>query len=314
MSHSRSASSTRIRTTQIIPAFTMVSVTFSVGSPLTYRVRSLELPGNVHQIQADFQHGSHVFTSADFKLVTVHSLGGKPLIGRLSFRYTYGAASGIITVCGTDCPSADGMTLVTTPEGTNHVCLEHAAASAGFSADQASGPWNYRTQLMPGAAQVFKSIVRAANNALISALEASPNLTAVQIRKPLPELPTEHYLNLCVVYRAGRFLELFDHAKQYEPDDEVHSVESLFGGEVTFKKGENFANVIGSTGDKEIGGLSWIRLWAGEFGFYPTTCESFVQVRDESGRRPRRPRQDGEAHGQGVELGVYRAHLLWAQQ
>ncbi|KAB5531265.1 hypothetical protein GE09DRAFT_1064000 [Coniochaeta sp. 2T2.1] len=105
----------------------MISVTFSVGSPLAYRVRSLELPGQVHQVQADFQDGSHLFTSADFKLGTVHSLGGKALIGRLCFRYTYDAANGIITVCGIDFPSADGMTLITTPEGTNHICLEHAA-------------------------------------------------------------------------------------------------------------------------------------------------------------------------------------------
>jgi hypothetical protein len=250
----------------------MVSVTFSVGTPLAYRVRSLELPGLVHQIQAEFEDGSHTFTSSDFQLGTVHSLSSRSLIGRLSFRYSYQAANRVITVCGTDFASGDGMTLITMPEGTDYAYFEHAA-SAGFTADQ-SGPWNYRTQLMPGAAQVINSIARGANDALISALEATPDLV-VQVRKSFPELPMEHYLNLCVVYRGGRFLELFDHSHQYEPDDEVHAVDSVWGGEVTLNKGENFANVIGSTSDPKVAGLSWIQLWARQFGMYPTTCESF---------------------------------------
>lgn len=252
----------------------MLSVTFSVGSPLAYRVRSLELPGLVHQIQADLEDGTHTFTSRDFKLGTVHSLGRRALIGLLSFRYTYDAKNQTITVCSTDFSSADGMTLVTMPEGTDYACIEHAGPG-GFTADETSGPWNYRTQLMPGAADVFGGVVRGASDALIAALKATPDLT-VQLRTPFPELPMEHYLNLCVVYRRGRFLELFDQSREYEDGDEVHPFESVYGGTATFPVGAPFANVIGSTHDPKIKPYtSWVALWEAKVGVMPTKCESF---------------------------------------
>ncbi|RSH89959.1 hypothetical protein EHS25_001945 [Saitozyma podzolica] len=253
-------------------------VIFSVGNPVAYRVPSLDLPGLVSDVQINFEDGDHVFTSADFKLGTVHSAGNRPLIGRLTFRYSYNAANRTITVCGTDFPSADGMTLITLPDGSNpqqEACFEHAADGTGFAADELSGSrtWNYHSQLMPGAAKVFKSIVRGANEAMIAALEAStsPQLI-IQLRTPVPELPIEHYLNLAVVYRQGQFLELYDRSSQYETTDEIRPVDSVWGGEVKMTKNENFANVIGSTPDPKVG-RSWIDLWRKQFG-YPTSCTS----------------------------------------
>ncbi len=160
------------------------------------------------------------------------------------------------------------------PEGTDHACLEHTTQS-GFAADKAYGNavWNYNTQLMPGEAQIFKSIARDANNALIRALAEQPRLI-VQERRTLSRLPLADYLDLCFVYRDGRFLEKYDTNRQYTSSDKVHHLDSTFGGIVTFNKGENFANVDGSDLDPKIAGLSWIRLWAGEMGFYPTVCTS----------------------------------------
>lgn len=251
----------------------MFSTSFSVGSPISYRVPSLELPGQVHQIQVDFEDGEHTFTSPDFQLGTLHSAGSRPLMGRLTFRYSYDSTN---RVCGTDYSSADGMTLVTMPQGTDQACSEHAA-SGGFVADEVYGnsQWNYHSQLTPGAATIIKNIVRGANDALIAALETvtEPKLI-VQVRKTLPELPLEHYLNLCLVFRNGKFLETYNHTSQYAPHDQVVPLESVFGGIVMMNYGENFANGIGSTGDPKIAGLSWIRLWADQFGIYPTICTS----------------------------------------
>ena len=250
-----------------------LSVSFCI-STLAYCVSALELPGQSHQIQLEFEHGEHVCTSRDLKLGAINTLGGQTLVGRLSFRYSYDSTLGVVTVCGTDYASADGMILVTMPKGTDQACFEHAAIS-GFMADEAYGnaTWNYNTQLMPGAAQIFKGIARDASDALIGALLVQPQLV-IKVRKALSRLSLQNYLDLCVVYRDGEFLELYNPDRQYASSDEVHPFESVFGGIVTFNKGENFANVDGSTNDPKIGGLSWVRLWAGEMNFYPTVCSS----------------------------------------
>ena len=248
-------------------------VSFSISS-LAYRVSALELPGQSHHIQVDFEDGEHVFTSPDFNLGTINTLGGHILVGRFSFRYSYDSTDGVITVCGTDYPSAHGMTLITMPEGTDQACLEHAAQS-GFMADEAYGKamWNYNTQLMPGAAQVFKGIARDANDTLIRALVAHPHLV-VQVRETLSRLPLKDYLDLCVVYRDGTFLAIYDPNRQYTSSDQVRPFESVFGGIVTMNKDTKFANVIGSTNDPKINKLAWIRLWELYMGFYPGACTS----------------------------------------
>ena len=60
----------------------------------------------------------------------------------------------------------------------------------------------------------LKNIARNANDALIAALEAAaePKLI-VRVCKTLPELPMEHYPNLCVVFRNDEFLKTYDHTR-----------------------------------------------------------------------------------------------------
>lgn len=163
---------------------------------------------------------------------------------------------------------------MTMPEGMDEVCLEHAA-SPGFPGDHVyrNKTWNYHSQMMPAAAQIFKDIVRSANSALIAALEEAHELI-VQVRKTLRPMPMDLYLGLRVVHRNGEFLEMYDPNNEYETGDQIQPVDSVFGGQVTMKKGENFANVIGSTKDPKIPGLSWIQLWINQFAMTPTDCTS----------------------------------------
>ena len=152
-------------------------------------------------------------------------MGGHSLVGRLSFRYSYDAKRGTVTVCGTDYPSADGMTLITMPQGTDKDCFEHAAFT-GFLVDEIyrNGSWNYHSRLMPGAAKIFKDIARGANNAMIAALKAESKLP-VQVREMLPELPIDQYLNLCAVLRDGKLLKMYDQTHDYEKNDTIIGIE-----------------------------------------------------------------------------------------
>lgn len=55
------------------------------------------------------------------------------------------------------------------------------------------------------------------------------------------------------------------------------SFQSSWGGEVTFRYNEAFANVIGSCYDQKIAGLSWINLWENQFG-HAQCCASHNQL------------------------------------
>ena len=109
---------------------------------------------------------------------------------------------------------------------------------------------------------------------MIEALKRVPGLI-VRVRQHPPELSADDYLNLLTVYRRGEFLGLYDQGREYGPDDVVATIESVFGGEVTFKVNEAFANVIGSTHDPKIAGQAWLNLWVNQFEVYPTICTSF---------------------------------------
>ena len=56
---------------------------------------------------------------------------------------------------------------------------------------------------------------------------------------------------------------------------EIDGVRSQFGGAVTFAATDVFANVIGSTGDRPIDNLAWIRLWERTYNTTATQCSSF---------------------------------------
>src|SRR5262249_14429005 len=58
------------------------------------------------------------------------------------------------------------------------------------------------------------------------------------------------------------------------PGDKIVTVDSVWGGTVAFSHGEAFANVIGSTSDPKIAGLTWLTLWANQFGT-PNICTSY---------------------------------------
>ena len=150
----------------------MFSITIPAGSKLSYSVPSLEIIGNIPEIQIDIQDGTHVFTSNSFELGRVLSVEGRRLMGQIAFGYTYDAAKRTIAVAGTEFSSKDTIVLVTHPSGIDELCVERTV-SHGLILEETHRNrfWNYRTQLMPGAEKVFNMMVRDANEALIDLLK-----------------------------------------------------------------------------------------------------------------------------------------------
>jgi len=97
----------------------------------------------------------------------------------------------------------------------------------------------------------------------------------VKVRERPPELTAEDYGKFLTVYRGGKFLGLYEPGREYGPQDVVTTIESVYGGTVTFPQGHHFANVIGSTNDPKIDGQSWLDLWYNNIRVYPTICTSY---------------------------------------
>ncbi|KAM7193848.1 hypothetical protein V8F33_007534 [Rhypophila sp. PSN 637] len=264
-----------------------LAVTFPVSNSVPFCLPLLDIPVFSHNITVSFKDGTHLFSSPDFKIGTDYTHGERAIFGRLVFRYTYDSCNQCITVCGTDYPSADGMSLISHPEGSESqeeedTCVEHAAENVGFPADELHGrrSWNYHSQLMPGAAKVIKTIVRDANEALLAALKCftaadTPTPVSVITRSLPPILPLPIYHSLTSVHRDGKFLETYDPTKTYLAIDRINPIDSTYKGTKDLTEGWEFANVIGSTDDPHIDDRSWINLWEWACKEDPELCTSY---------------------------------------
>lgn len=252
----------------------MLNIEVNFSLPLGYRNAFVTLFEREHRMAFTLVEGTHTAESEVVDLGVVDGFGGRRLLGKFGFEYTYERERRVITVSGTDFDSAGSMCLTTFPEGTTEVCRQRCAGG-GFVADDlgANPHWNYVTSLTPGLFDVLKGAVRTVNDRMIQALEAAPELI-VQVRKQAPALPADIYEKFVAVYHDGEIFSLHEPGKQYGPGDEVVSIESVFGGEVTLNYGDNFANVIGSTHDPKIHGESWLHVWAVQFGV-PNICTSW---------------------------------------
>ncbi len=252
----------------------MLNLDIRFSLPFPYQNEFVVLPAGEHSLVFQLEEGTHAARSTPVDLGVAHKVGGRRLLGWFSFEYTYDPHRRVITVPGVDFHSARSMCLTTVPEGTTEYCQQRVAS--GFVDDEltANPGWNYTTPLTPGLREVFTDVLRTVNSRVIAALQAQPSLI-VQVRKHAPVFSVEEHQAFLVVYRDGEFQGLHEPGRDYGPGAQVLTIESVFGGEVTLSYGEAFANVIGSTNDPKIAGLTWLQLWARQFGVYPIICTSY---------------------------------------
>jgi hypothetical protein len=270
--HLPMSSNDALPTGEAQPPLAPPSITITIPTRTAYRVASLTLHEDAHQVHVQLQEGTHTFTSEDLPLGVVHGSEDTALLGRLGFTYTFDAAQHIVIVCGTDYASAQGMHLVTLLEGTAHSCTARAAA-AGFSEDDVSPSrgWSFHTPLTPGADVIFTRMARAASDALIAALKTVPGLFVLERASP-PELSQEQFVALGLGWHPDEL-----RARGAADGAARPPLKSSFGGNMTVPANGNFANVDGTTGDPYFPRYtSWIQPWSDIFnnGVRPTVCSS----------------------------------------
>lgn len=252
-----------------------MEITVQTGVPFAYDNGFVAIEAATHTLAFTLDEGGSVAQSQVVLLGRVPMAGGRPLLGRFSFAYAWSRETGVVTVNGTDFDDPGTMCLTTWPEGSMERCRQRASGGGFREEDlKANTVWNYTTPLTPGVEELLAGLARGANDAVIQALQAQPGIV-VQVRKPVPKLSPELHAKLLFVYRDGVFDRAYLAGAPVAADEQVLTVESVFGGEVTLNYAEAFANVIGSTSDPKIAGLSWIQLWANQYGQYPVICTSY---------------------------------------
>lgn len=253
----------------------MVSIEVLLAPARPYSNDYATLTSDAQTLRFDLQPGSHTAQSQAVALGQVDGLAGRRLVARFGFGYDYDAERRVVTVTGPDVASSGSTSVSTTVEGLPETSVQRLGG-AGFPDDElASNPsWNHLDPQAPGLREHVDGLLHQVNAQTLHALEQQPDLT-VQVRTQPTAAAAEVLAEVLVRYRGG---ELAGFQRSDEPTrlgEDTVSLRSVWGGEVTLSYAESFANVIGSTDDPHIGGLSWIRLWAGQFGVYPVICTSY---------------------------------------
>ncbi|PWN69439.1 hypothetical protein C1631_015425 [Chryseobacterium phosphatilyticum] len=250
----------------------MKTITISLPLSLDYHNGSAELQKMGYTLSFELQNGTHIVETPPIVVGTLAYLNNINLMAQLSFTYTYEEKNKVITIGGPDYTAEDGVCLTTFPEGTAEYAYQRGS-EIKISTDKAlyNPNWNYNTPMTPQLDQLFANTVKDASQALIDAF-VKEDLT-VQVKTQPPALTSGEHEDLKVVYQNGLFAGFYNPQEHYGDEFVVKSIYSVWGGEVTFSKNENFANVIGSTNDPKIAGKSWLQLWSDQYG-YPSCCTS----------------------------------------
>nr|WP_315030091.1 hypothetical protein [uncultured Chryseobacterium sp.] len=249
--------------------------TITINLPLSpdYHNESADLQKTGYTLSFELQNGTHTVTTPPISVGTLIYLDNTNLMAQLSFTYTYEEENEVVTISGPEYTAEDAVCLTTFPENTTEYAYQRGS-EVKISTEKAmyNPNWNYNTPMTPNLDQLFANTVKDANESLIDAF-LKEDLT-VQVKTPPPVLTPQEHDDLKVVYQNGVFAGFYNPEEHYGEDFVVRSVFSVWGGEVTFSKNENFANVIGSTNDPKIAGKSWLKLWSDQFGGYPSNCTS----------------------------------------
>lgn len=250
----------------------MKTITLTLPLSPDYHNESADLQKTGYTISFEIQNGTHTVDTHPIPVGKLLYLNNTNLMAQLSFTYNYEEENQVITISGPEYVAEDSVCLTTYPEGTMEYTYQRGSETKISTQKALYNPnWNYNTPMTPNLDQLFANTVKEANQALIDAF-LKEDLT-VQVKTPPPALSPEENDDLQLLYKNGLFAGFYNPEEHYGNEFVKRSIYSVWGGEVTFNKNENFANVIGSTNDPKIASKTWLRLWSDQYG-NPTNCTS----------------------------------------
>jgi hypothetical protein len=228
---------------------------------------------NIHEskldIKLDFHEGEHTFLS---KPIEVGKMNDKKVYAVLSFWYDLDIKNRTLSLCSNELISENSPFLGLKHEQDNQLLSrQYAHTVRSFHAGN-DKLWSHESNLYGNLPEVLNRSLCDTNDKIIKeCTELGLNLV---LGTPMPKGLSAEIDKYSTVYnKDGIFVEFYNPQKKYDDDHSIHPLKSTWYGEVTFAKNENIANVIGSTGDPKIAGLSWLQLWHKQFG-QAQTCTS----------------------------------------
>ncbi len=197
--------------------------------------------------------------------------GGHDIMALLTLWYEFDADNNLLTICSDDhdSPDAPYISAFTCDARSLSLRSPHPLPKSNTTAP---GEWNFRSQLHPGLEGALAQPVREMVDQIkLAAQERKLNLL---VRNNVPLLPPDLYKKLCPVYKDGNFVEFYDETKTYSGEYKLGDFGSIYGGNILLGVNQQFSNVIGSTNDPKIRGLTWIKLWESIYGAYGN-CSSY---------------------------------------
>lgn len=244
-----------------------------VTVPLTkeYENAFLNILPTEIDISLCLQEGEHRVTTEPVEIGGLKQFSKSPLVAQLTIWYEYRASENVLALCGDDLVSPDSMhlTVGTGDKTQNMIQFIHRNPT-----DQEKiGDGVLNSPLTSGFQTQIAGCLKQANARI---LEQTKEMgVVVLLRTALPHLSEDAYQRMSPVYRNGEFVEFFDPDKIYGPEYTIKGVQSIFNGLAYFLPTQDFANVIGSTGDPHGDEYkTWIGLWEGKTGLLATVCSS----------------------------------------
>ena len=217
--------------------------------------------------------GTHVLSTPFVSIGALSGSSDSSIIANLTIWYGFNSEANVLTICSSDLESEDALSMSFGIKGQSIEEFGKVYSSGFFQAPNGSNSAFFLGS--PSLKEVVQKSLRHTNELLFE--KAQEMGLTIQMRTPPPQLEQEEFEKLLMVYHKGHFVEFHDPEKEYGEEYSIHNILSTWGGEVTFAATDNFANVIGSTGDKRIAGLSWLQLWQKQFGQAQTCASLYYQ-------------------------------------
>lgn len=206
--------------------------------------------------------------------IEIGSFFNYKVFANLSIPYSYDPSTQYITIPGPDDISSKQIAIQTSLDEHPEIFSHHILNNFAFRSEP-TNVWKDYTNNTPMVAQVIQTAIRQTINALVQQLLEAGIQGVIQTAPP-PIVTPSNYQDFKAMFKPEK-------ADVAEPtlDDivEVQStVNSTYGGTITWTLNYSFANVIGSTYDPRPSGYnSWIQLWCIQCndGYYPMYCSSY---------------------------------------
>ena len=228
----------------------MKNISLSVPLSPAYTSALCNLSATQAKLELPLVDGNHSIESAAKVIGSLSNKKSSVIEAFLTIWYEFDSENRTIKFCSSDLVSDKSLRLTSVLNDENERCEHRCYEEAPYLGER-NLDWNYCTPITPDLKTLMHQTIRAANALIIE--EAKKADLNVIVLTPVPEIPSELFDKLYIVYDEDGFMDFYDPDKAYDDNHRIYHIFSKWGGEITLSKGENFATSFSHTcGSKDM--------------------------------------------------------------